>query len=186
MHFCPRCGHPLKTAIIDQASVKQCDNCQYIDWNNWVNVSSVVVAFTNNNEFILVKLKGKEAGKLTFPGGYRDLGETLEAAAIREFREETGMQIHKLELFKTYTKDEQRLVWIVYKAQLDQIKFIENDEVSELVLVSKDKPVQKEQLRGILTEKLYNDVFEVLSSVEANDSIDLSVNNVNQAIKENK
>jgi NADH pyrophosphatase NudC (nudix superfamily) len=160
MKFCPNCGTVLTDAIIDETNVKKCKKCNYIDWNNWINISCVVVAYNENNEFLMVMLKGKEAGKITFPGGYRNLGETLEKAAIREFYEETGMIINQLELFNTYTKDEQRLVWVVYKAKLDVINFVENDEVSEIFFVSVENQINKEQLRGKLTEQLFYDLIK--------------------------
>jgi NADH pyrophosphatase NudC (nudix superfamily) len=162
MNFCPRCGSSLIDAIIDNDRVKQCNNCTYIDWNNWIYISAVVVAYNHSNEFLMVKLKGKEQGKITFPGGFRNLGETLEEAAIREFYEETGIKIKNVELYKAYTKDEQRLVWIVYKAKIEQIVFRENDEVSEILFVSKQKPIDTKYLRGTLSEKLY---FEILKDL---------------------
>jgi NADH pyrophosphatase NudC (nudix superfamily) len=77
MKFCTRCGENLIDKKIDNNCVKQCKICMYIDWNNWVYISAVVVAFNDNNEFLMAKMKGKENGKITFPGGYIDLSETL-------------------------------------------------------------------------------------------------------------
>jgi len=108
----------------------------------------------------MIKLKGKEEGKLTFPGGYRDLGETLEEAAKREFFEETGMAITQLALYKTYTKDEQRLIWVVYKTKITDVKFLENDEVKELLTISEPQQVDSTSFRGELTEKLFYDLIQ--------------------------
>lgn len=158
MNFCPNCGNKLSSKTINNSSVKSCDSCNYIDWDNWINISCVVVAYTDENELLLVKLKGKEQGKITFPGGYRELGETLIQAAQREFYEETGMTVSQLKLFKTYTKDEQRLVWIVYKGKVKKTDFIENNEVSEVVFIKNIEDVDRNELRGKLTEELLNDL----------------------------
>ena len=93
MNYCPNCGNVLIKTTIDETLVNKCKKCNFIDWDNWVNISWVVVAYNKNDEFLMVILKGKEEGKITFPGGYRNLGETLEEAAKREFYEETGMVI---------------------------------------------------------------------------------------------
>jgi len=158
MNYCPNCGNVLVKATIDENHVKKCEKCNYIDWDNWVNISCVVVAYNKKNEFLMVILKGKEEGKITFPGGYRNLGETLEEAAKREFYEETGMIINQLELYKVYTDDKQRLVWIVYKTKIDQINFTENNEVKELLFVNTNSEINVNRLRGNLTEQLYNDI----------------------------
>lgn len=158
MNFCPNCGSRLIDAIVDENQVKKCDQCHYIDWNNWVNISCVVVAYNQDNEFLMVILKGKEEGKITFPGGYRNLGETLEEAAKREFYEETGMLVDQLELFKIYTDDAQRLVWIVYKGKIEQLTFKENNEVSDVIFVNQDTEIEIEKLRGNLSKQLLLDL----------------------------
>lgn len=159
MNYCPNCGCLLTDDVVDETKVKKCEKCNYIDWDNWVNVSCVVVAYNDNNEFLMEVLKGKEAGRITFPGGYRNLGETLEEAARREFFEETGMEINQLELFKVYTKDEQRLVWIVYKAKIEKMGFVENKEVSEVFFVKDHKDINIAKFRGKLTERLFLDLI---------------------------
>lgn len=70
------------------------------------------------------------------------------------------MIIDNLELFKTYIKDEQRLVWVVYKANLITHNFIDNDEVSNTFFVSNENKINKEQLRGKLTEQLFYDIIK--------------------------
>jgi 8-oxo-dGTP pyrophosphatase MutT (NUDIX family) len=157
MRFCPDCGLELKEQLADKRIVKKCE-CGFTDWGNWVNVSTVVVCYNAEDEFIMVRLKGKEKGKITFPGGYRDLGETLETAAKREFFEETGYQIDNLKLFQVYTRDDIRLIWIVFTASLCSGQFIENSETEEILFFSRNNLPVNEDLRGDLTKNLLRDL----------------------------
>ncbi|WP_162140296.1 NUDIX domain-containing protein [Haploplasma axanthum] len=161
MKYCPECGNKLIDAIVDETKVRKCNNCGYVDWGNLINVAAVVVAFNDKNEFLMVSLKGREKGKLTFPGGYRNIGETIEEAAIREFYEETGMRVTDLELYKFFTKDEQRLLWVVYRGVLPkEIKFVDNNETEEIYLVSKDHRIDESKLRGLLTKQVYLEILK--------------------------
>lgn len=69
MNFCPNCGAKLAKTIIDKTNVKKCYECNYIDWNNYVNVSCVVVAFNDKNEFLMITLKEENQGRLLFQVG---------------------------------------------------------------------------------------------------------------------
>ncbi len=153
MNYCPNCGKILVESFKDNQNIKTC-TCGYIDFNNWVFVSCVVCAFNEKNEFLMVRLKGKEEGKITFPGGFRNLGESLEDAAKREFNEETGYEIDTPHLFKAYTRDDLRLVFMAYTAHIVGGEFKENSETSEVIFYSKQNPPLFHELRGNLTTEV--------------------------------
>ena len=66
------------------------DRRYYLDYP-FVGVGVVV---WKNDEFLLIR-RGKEPmkGAWSIPGGRQNLGETIKEAAIREIREETGLDI---------------------------------------------------------------------------------------------
>ena len=55
-------------------------------------------------------------GKWTFPGGYVDWGETVDAGALRETWEETGLTVELGELVGVYSYAGVPVVIVVYEA----------------------------------------------------------------------
>ncbi len=89
--YCPCCG----TADFQVATEKskRCRNCGL---ELFMNPSAAVAAFiTNDKGELLVCRRAKEPAKgtLDLPGGFCDIGETVEEAVRREVREETNITL---------------------------------------------------------------------------------------------
>ncbi len=61
-----------------------------------------VVILLDGDRVVLVERKHEPPG-WAIPGGFVDPGETLEAAAVREAREETGLEVELAEQFHAYS-----------------------------------------------------------------------------------
>ena len=62
-----------------------------------------VVVFNNNNQVLLIRRgKAPSKGMISFPGGRQELGETVIECAIREAKEECGIDLrHDPRLLRT-------------------------------------------------------------------------------------
>lgn len=80
----------------------------YIKWiRGKVGHEKIILVFAggcifNEKGEVLLQRRG-DSGKWGFPGGAIELGETPEMAAIREIKEETGLDITVKELIGVYT-----------------------------------------------------------------------------------
>ena len=64
-----------------------------IDWTNWTAVDPATLVFVirNGKALLIRKKRGLGAGKINAPGGRLESGETPDACAVREVREELGV-----------------------------------------------------------------------------------------------
>jgi 8-oxo-dGTP diphosphatase len=65
-------------------------------------IPTVDVIIEKSGGIVLVKRKNPPPG-WALPGGFVDYGETLEAAALREAREETSLEVDRLRQFGAYS-----------------------------------------------------------------------------------
>jgi 8-oxo-dGTP diphosphatase len=81
--LCPQCGHQLSV------------------YRNPLPTVDVLILFSGQG-VVLVERRNPPLG-WALPGGFIDYGESAEAAAIREAREETGLDVELLDLFGVYS-----------------------------------------------------------------------------------
>ena len=88
--YCPRCG---QEATVDYPRSINCAHCGYGAYYNPKPVAAAIPV-TPDGEIILLR-RGFDPGKglWTFPGGFVDLGESVEDAARREAQEELEIDI---------------------------------------------------------------------------------------------
>jgi 8-oxo-dGTP diphosphatase len=113
LHFCPRCG---KTPTIDAPRSITCEHCGYGAFYNPKPVA-VVIPIDPNGDIILMR-RGFEPrrGHWSLPGGFVDLGETIETAAAREVFEELHLRVQITKLIGVYSRADQHTVVVVYAA----------------------------------------------------------------------
>jgi 8-oxo-dGTP diphosphatase len=113
--FCPRCGQPATVAYPRSIS---CPHCGYGAYYNPKPVAAAIPV-TRAGEIVLLR-RGFDPGKdlWTFPGGFVDLGETVEEAARREAQEEIEADVELTGLVGVYSKPDERVVLIVFAASI--------------------------------------------------------------------
>jgi ADP-ribose pyrophosphatase YjhB (NUDIX family) len=112
--FCPRCG---REAEIDYPRRIHCPHCDYTAYSNPSPVACVIPVDADGRLILLRRGFAPGKGLWTFPGGFVDLGESVPAAARREVDEELGLEIELGELLGVYSRAEDRVVLIVYRAR---------------------------------------------------------------------
>jgi nucleoside triphosphatase len=98
-----------------------------------------VFIFNQRGELLLLQ-SHQWPGAYVVPGGHVELGERLEEAAVREAKEETGLEIYDLEFinFQQFIYDpafwkHRHFVFFDFAARTDNTDVVLNDEAQEYI-----------------------------------------------------
>jgi nucleoside triphosphatase len=107
-----------------------------------------VFIFNPSGELLLLK-SHKWPGRYVVPGGHVELGERIEEAAVREAKEETGLDVYDLEfiLFQEFIHDPsfwkpRHFIFFDYACKTRSSDVQLNDEAEEYVWVRLEAAVQ--------------------------------------------
>lgn len=116
VRFCPRCAAEATVAFPRSLT---CPHCGYGAFYNPKPVACAIA--TTPDDGVLLLRRGFEPGRgrWSMPGGFVDLGESVEQAAIRETKEEIGVEIAISGLVGVYSRDSDRIVVVVYAARAE-------------------------------------------------------------------
>ena len=114
--FCPRCGGRLEARIVQDRSRPVCVACDSVFWIDPKVAVAVLIPWHGG------VLLGRRAidpgmGLWSFPSGYVDRGEMLEAAARREVFEETGLDVDITGLVGAYSTAGHPVILVVYAGE---------------------------------------------------------------------
>jgi 8-oxo-dGTP diphosphatase len=116
--FCPRCGGSLERRLLKSTEPHRlvCAACSFVFYLD-PKIAVGTIIRTKESAIVLVRRAIEPGyGKWVFPGGYVDRGEPLTEAAIREAREECGLNVKLDGLVNIYSYAGRAPVIVVYAA----------------------------------------------------------------------
>jgi 8-oxo-dGTP diphosphatase len=139
--FCPACGGRLESRLLKASEPARpvCPACGFIVYlDPKVAVGTIIRA--RDDRLVLVRRAIEPGyGLWVFPGGYVDRGEEITAAAIREAREESGLEIRLDGLVNIYSYGGRSPIIIVYAATEIGGELCGDDECLEAALFTADE-----------------------------------------------
>ncbi len=92
LNFCPHCGRPLEDRRAFGRLRRFCSSCDRIIFREHKVAAGVLVE--QEGRVLLVRRRiGPHQGMWTFPAGFVESDEDPAEAAVRECREETGLEV---------------------------------------------------------------------------------------------
>jgi 8-oxo-dGTP diphosphatase len=144
--YCPRCGRELEKQFIDGRQRLSCpgDSCDFIYYHNPIPAAGAVVI--KDGKILMVKRSVMpKKGWWCIPAGFMEWSEHPTETAVRELKEETGLDVKLKSIFEIYSgQDDPRMnaVLILYLASVNgghlkagddamDVKFFGFDELPE-------------------------------------------------------
>jgi 8-oxo-dGTP diphosphatase len=118
--FCPVCGGALEARTLKAGEPDRlvCTRCGFVFYLD-PKVAVGTIIEDESRQIVLVRRAIEPGyGKWVFPGGYVDRGEEVQVAAVREAREEAGLEIRIDRLVNIYSYPGRAPVIIVYAATM--------------------------------------------------------------------
>jgi ADP-ribose pyrophosphatase YjhB (NUDIX family) len=119
IRFCPLCGADLAPKAMETGKRPEmvCTGCEFVFYMNQKVVAGTI-PWQDGRLLLTRRAIDPANGKWTFPGGYVDWGETVDAAALRETWEETGLTVKLGGLIGVYSYRDSPVVIVVYRARV--------------------------------------------------------------------
>jgi ADP-ribose pyrophosphatase YjhB (NUDIX family) len=125
--FCPNDGQPLTRLEHDKPACSQCD---FVQWDNPIPVVAVLITIGGGVVAIQRKLEPC-AGGWCLPCGFVDCGEDPGAAAVRETKEEAGLDVRVVSLLRAMKAPTANQIVMFYHAEVVGGALVAGDDATQ-------------------------------------------------------
>ena len=131
--FCVACG----TTLVQPPDLALKPACPACGWFHPTYALPVVLvlAHTSDRRVVFARNSDWPAGAWALVAGFIEVGETAEAAALRELKEETGLAGREAKVRRTLTRDDRLLLCV--EVVIDGVP-VALSEVDEVLLAAAD------------------------------------------------
>lgn len=113
--YCPQCGGELEERLLKPGEPPRlvCQDCGFVFY---IDPKLAVIGLVPLNGGLVLVRRSIDPGYglWVVPGGFVDVGETLEQAVVRETLEETRLQVEVVRLLNIYSYERSRTVVAAY------------------------------------------------------------------------
>lgn len=153
--YCPRCRADMVDREVYGRMRRVCSDpaCRFVQFID-PKVSAAVMAERNGKILFVRRTVEPGLGSWCFPGGFMEVGETPQTAAIRECKEESGFEVEITKLIDVFYYEDYRGsgVLIMYKGNVmggrpqtgddtDRVAFFGPDELPDIAFDSNHQAI---------------------------------------------
>ena len=135
------CGGPLESRLLKAGEPERlvCTRCGFVFYLD-PKIAVGTIIRSDSGGIVLVRRAIEPGyGKWVFPGGYVDRGEEIRSAAVREAREECGLDIDLDGLVNIYSYAGRTPIIVVYAATIAGGSLCADDECLEARVFGADE-----------------------------------------------
>lgn len=151
--YCPNCGKKLDLKEVkDEGLIKYCSSCNEFFFPQFNVACSMIVVY--REETLLIKQYNGQDYILV--AGYVMQGESVEEAAIREVKEEVGLDVINLKILKTKYFSKSNTLMINLCCEVKDNKVLSNYEVDSYKWFSYEEALNKIKPNSLAKEFYLN------------------------------
>ncbi len=128
MNYCMECGTKLKRKPLKgEGEIPYCEHCKSFLFPVFSTACSMIVLNPEKTKILLIQQYGREEYILV--AGYVNKGEDAETAALREIREELGVEAAEIRFNRTHYFGPSNTLMINFRILLDSEEIHPNEEI---------------------------------------------------------
>ena len=128
MNYCMECGTKLKRKPLKgEGEIPYCEHCRSFLFPVFSTACSMIVMNPEKTKILLIQQYGREEYILV--AGYVNKGEDAETAALREIREELGVEAADIRFNRTHYFGPSNTLMINFRILLDSEEIHPNEEI---------------------------------------------------------